>query len=79
MPPAKNKVDIKFVEYTTLLPKRGVNVYERIVPPNSTLVGEEDGKFIASPGGNYSIVIKSSSPKLNKVIVAFGWWENPIC
>jgi pyruvate,orthophosphate dikinase len=37
---------------------------------------EEDGKFIESPGGNYILVIKSSSSKLDKVIVALGWWEN---
>ena len=71
----KNKVNIRFVESTTLVPQNGVNVYERIVPPNTTLVSEEDGKFIESPGGNYVVVIKSSSAKPHKVIVAFGWWE----
>ena len=49
------------------------------MPPNTTLVGEEDGKFIESPGGNYVVVIKSSSAKPHKVIVAFGWWEKPRC
>ena len=74
-PLPKNKVNIRFVESTTLVPQNGVNVYERIVPPNTTLVSEEDGKFIESPGGNYVVVIKSSSAKPHKVIVAFGWWE----
>ena len=74
-PLPENKVDIRFVESTARLPENGVNVYERIVPPNTTLIGEEDGKFIAPPGGNYILVIKSSSSKLDKVIVAFGWWE----
>ena len=78
-PLPKNKVDIRFIKSTTLVPENGVNVYERIVPPNTTLVGEEDGKFIESPGGNYVVVIKSSSSKLDKVIVAFGWWEKPRC
>ncbi len=78
-PLPKNKVNIRFVKSTTIVPKKGVNVYERIVPPNTTLVGEEDGKFIEPPNGNYVIVIKSSSSKLHKVIVAFGWWEKPIC
>jgi len=58
-----------------MTPECGINVYERIVPPNTTLVGEEDGKFIESPRGNYIVVIKSSSSKLDKAIVAFGWWE----
>lgn len=78
-PLSKNKVDIGFVKSTPEFPKCGVNVYERIVPPNTTLVGEEDGKFIEAPGGNYVLIIKSSSSKPIKVIVAFGWWEKPIC
>ena len=78
-PLPKNKVEIRFIESTTMVPENGVNVYERIVPPNTTLVGEEDGKFIESPCGDYVLVIKSSSSKLGKVIVAFGWWEEPIC
>ncbi|WMJ82052.1 DUF6143 family protein [Clostridium sp. MB40-C1] len=78
-PLPKNKAEIRFVESTTTVPTKGVNVYERIVPPNTTLVSEEDGKFIESPCGNYTIVIKSSSSKLDKVIVALGWWEKSIC
>lgn len=78
-PLPKNKVNIIFVDSTTLVPQNGVNIYERIVPPNTTLVGEEDGKFIEPPGGNYVVVIKSSSCKPHKVIVAFGWWEKPRC
>lgn len=74
-PLPKNEVDIKFIKSTAMMPKKGVNVYERIVPPFTTLVGEEDGKFIEAPGGNYVVVVKSSSSKLDKVIVAFGWWE----
>lgn len=76
----KNNVNIKFVKSTTRLPQNGVNVYERIVAPNTTLVGEEDGKFIEPPGGNYVIVIHSSNcSELDKVIVAFGWWEKSRC
>lgn len=77
-PLPKNRVDIKFVKSTIMFPQAGVNVYERIVPPNATLVSEEDGKFIERPGGNYVLVIKSSSPILDKVVVAFGWWEKLI-
>lgn len=75
-PLPKNKVNIHFVQSTTTAPENGINVYERIVPPNTTLVGEEDGKFIETSDGNYTIVLKSSSLTLDKVIVAFGWWEN---
>lgn len=75
-PLPKNKVDIRFVGSTNLTPKSGVNVYVRIVPPNTTLVAEEDGKFIASPGGSYTLVIKSPNSKFAEAVVAFGWWEN---
>ena len=77
-PLPKNKVNIRFVKSTPEIPKDGVNVYERITSPNATLVAEEDGKFIEPPGGNYVVVIKSSSSQLSKVIVAFGWWEKSI-
>ncbi|MGE5627224.1 MAG: DUF6143 family protein [Solirubrobacterales bacterium] len=78
-PIPKNKVDIQFIESTTELPQEGVNVYERIVPPHTTLVGEEDGKFIEAPKGNYMLIIKSlsSRPERAKAIVALGWWEKP--
>lgn len=72
-----NKVDIKYIQSTEEFLKDGVNIFDRIVPPNGTLVSEEDGKFITSPGGNYTIFIKSLSSEPSKVIVAFGWWEEP--
>lgn len=76
-PLPENKVDIRFIKSTAQVPQTGVNVFERIVPPNTTLVSEEDGKFIEPPGGSYVLVIKSASTKPAKVIVAFGWWEEP--
>jgi hypothetical protein len=77
-PLPKNKVNIRYVKSTTEVPQGGVNVFQRIVPPNGTLVSEEDGKFIEPPGGNYVVFIKSSSSQLARVVVAFGWWEEPI-
>ncbi|MCR3760173.1 DUF6143 family protein [Clostridium felsineum] len=73
-PLPRNKVDIRFTDFTTELPCNGINVYERIVPPKTTLVSEEDGKFIEGPDGNYVIVIKSLGDN-SKAIVAFGWSE----
>ncbi|MDD3224355.1 MAG: DUF6143 family protein [Clostridium sp.] len=73
----ENEVDIRFAELKTMIPKAGVNVYKRIVPPHTTLVGEEDGKFIEKPGGNYVVVVKAQCLKFDKIIVAFGWWEEP--
>ncbi|PJI08611.1 MULTISPECIES: DUF6143 family protein [Clostridium] len=77
-PLPKNKVDIKFTESTAEDPESGINVYERIVPPNTTLVAEEDGKFIEAPDGNYTIVLKSQSSNESEAIVALGWWEKTV-
>lgn len=78
-PLPENKAKIRFVSSTNELPQDGINVYQRIVPPNATLVGEEDGKFIEGPSGNYVIIIKSSIKKISKVVCAFGWWEKSRC
>lgn len=77
-PLPKNKVEIRFAEFTTKSPQHGVNVYKRIVPPKTTLVSEEDGKFIEAPCGNYVIIIRSPNEKPHDVIVALGWWEKSI-
>ncbi len=74
-PIPKNRAEIRYIQSTTATPQGGVNVYERIVPPKATLVAEEDGKFIEESGGNYTLYIKSFSDKLDKAVVAFGWWE----
>lgn len=78
VPRPDNKVDIKYVQSSEEIPSGGVNIFDRIVPPKGTLVSEEDGKFIVPSGGNYTVFIKSASNELSKVIVAFGWWEEPI-
>ena len=77
-PKPANKVNIKYMQSTENIPNGGINVFDRIVPPNGTLVSEDDGKLIFSPCGNYSVLIKSASPNFSKVIVAFGWWEELI-
>lgn len=74
-PLPKNKVNIRFAKSVNPVHKSGVNVYERIVPPKTTLVAEEDGKFIEAPSGDYVVIIKSSSKKTVNVVVAFGWYE----
>lgn len=73
-----NRVDIKSLNSTSVFPSYGVNIYKRIVPPNTTIVSEEEGKFIEAPGGNYTIILKSSSSILDTIVIAFGWWEQSI-
>lgn len=78
-PLPKNRINILSSDSDIVTPKKGINVYKRIVQPNETLVAEEDGKFIIAPGGNYSLIIKSTNLNHSKVVVAFGWWEEEIC
>jgi hypothetical protein len=77
-PKPNNKIEIRYVQSTEDTPQGGINVFDRIVTPNGTLVSEDDGKLIFPPNGNYTVFIKSSSPNPSKVIVACGWWEKKL-
>ncbi len=70
------KVKIAFAELVEGFPKKGINPFKRIVPPNSTLASDEDGKFIFSPGGSFVVFLVSPSKKNINAQVAFGWFEN---
>ncbi|MGE5389989.1 MAG: DUF6143 family protein [Deltaproteobacteria bacterium] len=69
------RVDLKYEESTTLFPIGGVNVFNREVPALSTVVGEEDGKYIFSPGGNFVLFLEKTTAGLATARLAFGWWE----
>ncbi|MGI5880012.1 MAG: DUF6143 family protein [Syntrophomonadaceae bacterium] len=71
-------VKLKYEESTTLFPTGGVNVFNREVPPFSTIVGEEDGKYIFSPGGAYIIFLEKTGSGLATARIAFGWWEEKV-
>ena len=74
-PQPEHRVLLQYVKSTGEEPRCGVNILDRIVPPNTTLVSEEDGKIIIPPDGNVLLFLKSSQPQTTKAIVAFGWWE----
>lgn len=48
------------------------------VPPFSTIVGEEDGKYIFSPGGSFVLFLEKTSSGLATARIAFGWWEEKL-
>ena len=79
IPLPQNRVQIEYAVVNNFIPKRGVNVYPRIVPPKTTLVGEEDGKFIEQPGGDYVLIIRPLGSSSIDIVVGFGWWERPRC
>lgn len=74
-PNSTPKALIQYVKSTDDNPKGGVNVFDRIVSGNSTLVSEEDGKFIIPPGGNFLVFLTSDSYDKAYARIALGWWE----
>ncbi|MFF5993632.1 DUF6143 family protein [Lysinibacillus sp. KU-BSD001] len=74
-PLPKPEVKITFAELVQGVPKKGVNVFKRIVAPKSTLVSDEDGKFIFSSGGSFVIFLVSPDDETVEAEVAFGWFE----
>lgn len=74
-PQPSPEVLLQYVQSTNGVPSGGVNIYDRIVPSNTTVVSEEDGKIIIPPGGNALLFLKSSTNEPINAIVAFGWWE----
>ncbi|WLV25328.1 DUF6143 family protein [Aciduricibacillus chroicocephali] len=74
-PPPIPEVKIAYAEFVEGSPRKGVMAFRRIVPPQSTLVSEEDGKFIFPPGGSFIIFLRSKTNEIIKSEVAFGWFE----
>ena len=74
-PLPKPEVKIAYAEFVEGLPKRGVMAFRRIVPPHSTLVSDEDGKFIFPPDGSFIIFLVSPNSEIIESEVAFGWFE----
>ena len=74
-PLPKPRVKIGYAELIDGFPKKGVNSFKRIVPPQSTLVSDEDGKFIFPSGGSFVIFLISPNHESVKAEIAFGWFE----
>jgi len=75
-PLPKPKVELQFVQNFSGLLSGGVNVFNRIVPPQTTIVEDEDGKFIFPPKKAFAVLLESAGSQLLEARVAFGWWEN---
>jgi hypothetical protein len=58
-------------------PTGGVKVYSQEVFEETTIVFEENGKYIFPPGGSLTVYLNLiGSPTVGRV--AFGWWEKPL-
>ncbi len=76
-PPPEPSVRLLQASNVTGSPSGGIKAFVRRATPESTLVFEEDGKYIFPPGGNLTVFL--SNPEQPEVPVAgriaFGWWE----
>ncbi|WP_447402358.1 DUF6143 family protein [Lysinibacillus sp. fkY74-1] len=77
-PLPKPEVNIKFAELVNGLPKNGINAFKRIVPPQSTLVSDEDGKYIFPSGESFVIFLVAPDNEYIEAEVAFGWFEKTV-
>lgn len=77
-PLPKPQVKIASAELVEGSPRKGVNAFKRIVPPNSTLASDEDGKFIFPSGGSFVIFLVSPNNEMIEAEVAFGWFEKDV-
>lgn len=75
-PPPKPKAIMKYADRIGEPPVKGVNIFDRIVPPNSTLVSDShQGSIIVGQGGSFSILLKSPGPQDIKGTIVLTWWE----
>jgi hypothetical protein len=59
---------------------KGVNIFGRIVSPNSTLVSDSHkGSIIIPPGGTFSILLQSQDLQNVQGTIVLTWWEEKIC
>src|SRR5690606_30692992 len=72
---SKPKVKLAYAEFSNKLLEKGVMVFRRIVPPQSSITSEEDGKFIFPPEGSFIVFLVSPNRRSTRAEVAFGWFE----
>lgn len=78
-PLPRPRVEFLYAENVDGDPAEGTMIFGRRCPAETTVVSEEDGKFIIPPGGNF--LVNCLPPETGAgefpVQIAFGWWEVP--
>lgn len=61
-------------------PSGGIKAFVRRGQPETTLVDDEQGKFIFPPCGSWLIFLSNPETPTQTASgrIAFGWWEEPI-
>lgn len=76
IPHPKPKAIMKYADNINEPLKNGVNIFGRIVAPNSTLVSDShQGSIIIGPGGSFSILLKALDSGNIKGTIVLTWWE----
>jgi len=75
-PPPRPKAFMEQADYLGEDLAEGVNIFDRIVTPNSTLVSDShQGSIIIGPGGSFSILLKSPGREMVTATIVLTWWE----
>lgn len=79
VPPPEPQGQILYADGLCEFTPGGVEAFERIVPPGTTLADEKEGRYILGPGKLLLISLSATGRTCAEAIVAFGWWEEPVC
>lgn len=78
-PPPKPKAIMGYADYFIEPPAKGVNIFGRVVAPNSTLVSDShNGSIIIGPGGSFSILLRPPVSQHITGTIVLTWWEESI-
>ncbi|HWT27597.1 MAG TPA: DUF6143 family protein, partial [Mobilitalea sp.] len=78
-PPTKPKAYMLQRDYLLSALTDGVNIFDRIVPANSTLVSDShQGSIIIGPGGTFSILVRSPGKEMITATIVLTWWEEMV-
>ncbi len=79
IPPPRPKAVMQQAENVHEVQQNGVDIFGRIVPPNSTLVSDShQGSIIIGPGRTFSISLHSTEREIMTVTIVLTWWEERI-
>lgn len=75
-PPPIPKAVMKYTGYSTEPTTKGVNIFDRIVGQNSTLVSDShNGSIIIGQGGSFSIRLRAPGFQYVTGTIVLTWWE----
>lgn len=73
------RIKLQYAVNVTGEPSGGIKAFARRGQPETTIVDDEQGKFIFPPGGSFLIFVSNPETPTQKASgrVAYGWWEEP--